>query len=287
MCALWLLARPYVGLRHDGILYAGQALLQLLPETMSRDIFFEFGSQDRFSLVSRALAGLYARWGVDVVQIMVPTLCQLALMVAAYWLLRSLPMQERWLGLAAVAVMSHIYGGYAIFSFGERFLTGRTLAEPLAFAALILLMHGRWLLAGLCVCAAALLHPLVALPVIVIGWVHLCLQDRRWAWAALSMAVPLALGVAGVVPFAGLFETFDESWWAAVVKHNGHVLVSLWLVADWQIVVLDLAVLAGASRILAGPIAGLARATLIGSIVLICVSAIGADLFRNVLVTQL
>ena len=105
VAALWMLARPYVGLRHDGILYAGQALQHLVPKAMSQDIFFVNGSQDNYSVVSPLLAAMYARWGLDLVQIVLPAVCQAALLGAVLWLLRPLPAVERWLGLAAVLWM--------------------------------------------------------------------------------------------------------------------------------------------------------------------------------------
>ncbi len=287
VATLWLLARPYVGLRHDGVLYLGQALLHIVPQTMSRDVFFAYGSQDSFSVVSTVLAGLYQRWGVDVVQIVVPSACHVALLAVAYRLLKPLPVAERWLGLVALALLSHVYGGRAIFAFAERFLTARTLAEPLVLAALVALLNRRGWLAGLCIVAAAAVHPLVALPGLAIGWVLLCHVDRRWTWAGLLVLAPLTLAAAGVSPFAALFDRYDDAWWAVTQRYNGQVLLSVWKGVDWQIVGLDLAVLAAATRLLPVAPARLARATIFATLGLLLVSWLGADVSRNVLLTQL
>jgi hypothetical protein len=285
--ALWLTARPYVGLRHDGILYVGQALLHLRPATMSKDLFFAYGSQDEFSVMSTLLVGLYSRWGIAGVQMAVPLLSESAILVTGYFLLRSFAPMERWLGLCALAVLSHIYGGDGIFAFAERFVTGRTLAEPLALTALAVVIYGRPFLACAILLIAAAIHPLVALPVIVVGWLYLCLGDRRWAWAGAAILIPLGLGWWGMKPFAALWERYDTSWWDAVTGTNAQVLLSTWKSADWQVVVLDLTVLVGAARLFAMPLGRLAWAMALGSVGLLIVSAVGADLIHDVLITQL
>lgn len=283
----WLLARPYVGLRHDGVLYAGQALLHLAPAAVARDIFFAYGSQDSFSLVSPLLAAMYSHWGLDVVQIALPAFSQVALLVVVLFLLRPLPPMERWLGLVAMAVLSHIYGGFAIFAFAERFVTGRTLAEPLALAALALVLHERRVWGLLAALAAAALHPLVAMPALVVGWLLLMQRDRRWGWAALLALLPILLAWMGRPPFNGLLATYDDDWWRFVEMANGHVLLSHWRITDWQIVALDLGVLFGASVLLPSPLSRLTKAVAFATVTLMVVSAIGADLLRNVLITQL
>lgn len=287
VAALWMLARPYVGLRHDGILYAGQALQHLVPKAMSQDIFFVNGSQDSYSVISPLLAAMYARWGLDLVQIVLPAVCQAALLGAVLWLLRPLPAVERWLGLAAVAVLSHIYGGFGIFAFAERFVTGRTLAEPLALAALALLLHNRLAWALLAALAAAALHPLVTLPALLVGWLLLIQQDRRWAWAGSMALLPLLLAWLGRPPFNALLQTYDDDWWRMVTLANSQVLASRWGVVDWQVVMLDLGVLAGAARVLPRPLSRLAAAVAVATVALLLVSMIGADWWRNVLITQL
>lgn len=285
--ALWLLARPYDGLRHDGVLYFGQALLQLEHGEMSKDVFFAFGSQDRFSLFSRALAPLYAWIGIGPTNLLLLVICQAALFSGVWRLLAPLPDNEqKWLALVAIAVCSHIYGGIRIFAFGEGFVTGRTLAEPLAVFAVVMLMRRRRAAALACWVSSALLHPLVALPVLAVGWCLLCLQDKAWLRAAWLLLLPLVLAISGVAPFDSLLLHFDTAWWALVEANNRHVLLLQWDLGDWQVVVFDLLVLATACRTLPA-MAELAKATLLASVLLIAMSLLGADLLRNVLITQL
>src|SRR4051812_26774615 len=50
------LFRPYLGIHHDAMLYSGQVLSRLDPATYSDDLFFRYGSQDRFSIFSPLMA---------------------------------------------------------------------------------------------------------------------------------------------------------------------------------------------------------------------------------------
>lgn len=285
---LWLLARPYIGMRHDGVLYMGQTLLQLKPDALSDDLFFAYGSQDKFSIFSWLTARLHQSFGWASTQMLVLVVCHAGLLVAAAIVVRPvLSPVERWSGLAALAVVSHGYGGLGIFSFAETFVTARTLAEPLALLAVAALLSGRSVLAVLCLGAAALAHPLVALPVVVVCWLLQCKRDPRWRWALLLLALPVALAVADFGPFSALLKRFDPEWIDLVVEVNGHVFVSRWGLIDWQVVVLDACLLAAAARCLPAPLARLCGVTLIVALTLIAISLIGADLFKNVLITGL
>jgi hypothetical protein len=287
MAGLWMLGRPYFGLRHDGILYMGQSLLQLQPGSLSSDLFFVYGSQDRFSLFSNLVARMYAAWGMAATQTAVLAVCHVSLMVMLARLLRPLPVQQRWLSLAAVAVLAHSYGGWGIFAFGESFVTARTLAEPLALAALVCVVEKRLAPGLVLLLLAGLAHPLVALPTAVLIWILICGADRRWLWAAVLALLPLALAWAGKAPFDGLLRIYDDTWWQQVVLGNKHVVLSEWLLGDWQVLALDAGILWVALRAAPQPLAGLAGAALLAGSGFMAVSAVGADLVHNVLLTGL
>ena len=286
---VFMMARPYNGLRHDGILYLGQALLQLWPGVFSRDVFFQYGSQDAFSVASLLLSRLYLHVGLDVVHLVLPFIAQLALFAVAWQLMSALQPLERWLGLAAIASASHVYGGYAIFAFGERYLTGRTFAEPMTLWALALTQSSapRRVLALPALLLAGAFHPLVTLSGAVVAWAYLVLEDRRWAWAGLIGLVPLAAAAMGVTPFDALLRTFDAEWFASVVKNSPHLFLSMWNRGDWQIVCFDMAVLAVAGWLLPEGVARLAKATLLASVTMLVLSFVLVDQVHNVLVTQL
>jgi hypothetical protein len=285
---LWLLARPYIGVRHDGVLYMGQTLMQLQPDALSHDLFFAYGSQDKFSIFSRITAALYQAFGMARAQQIVLAACHAALLVAVAFLLRPLHVPlERWLGLAAVAVMSHAYGGLGSLSFAENFVTARTLAEPLSILAIVMCLSGRRLFTVGIMATALVVHPLIAFPASIVCWQLLCARDARWRWAVLLIGVPIALAIAGVSPFAGLFQRFDPDWRALVEETNALVFVSKWGVIDWQGVVMDGVILFACARLLPEFLATLSRITLRTAIALALTSFVGADLLGSVLITGL
>jgi len=287
--ALWLIARPYRGVRHDGILYLGQTLGRMMPDQIGRDLFLVYGSQDKYSLFSHLMAPLVRLLGVGPSQ-MTMLLASEVLFLAACWLLtRDLPERFlRWCAMLALAAVAHTYGGLGAFSFAEPFLTARVLAEPFALFALVLLMQGRLALALLSIVTAIAFHPLIALPALATGWLVLVLGDRRWLWALAALAAAVAAGVAGIAPFDGLLHGFDPQWRAAVDYANQNAFVSSGDSRDWASVAFDIGVLFLALRALAGgPLARLIRAILGCTLIFTVLWGVGADLLHNVLLTQL
>jgi hypothetical protein len=285
---LWLITRPYIGVRHDGILYLGQILRQVQPEPLSGDLFFAFGSQDSFSLFSRIAALLYGQLGLAPTQMLLLLGSHGALMLVTAALVRPFAQaRDRWLALAAVAAIPHVYGGMGMLSFGEVFVTARTLAEPLGLAVLLALCHQRFWLAAVLALSAAIVHPLMAMVVLMVGWLWLCQRDRRWWSAAALLLIPLALAFHGSAPFNGLLQRFDAAWAAEVLQTNPIVYISQWSLVHVMIVAFDWAVLAGAMRFLPAPLSTACKLSLLAAALLTGVALLGADIFQNVLISGL
>lgn len=286
---LWLVTRPYRGVRHDGILYLGQVLDRLMPQRFHDDLFFAFGSQDRYSLFSPLVAPLIARFGVGTTETVLLALCHLAFMAGCWLLTASWPSRTlRWAALMCVAVLPHTYGGLGAFGFSEPFLTARSIAEPFALLALWQLLAGRVVPGLLLAAVGVAFHPLILLPVLVIGWIHLLLGDRRWAWAGLLALVPAVLGAAGIAPFDALWRTFDAEWWQALKDGNANAFVTSNTVLDWVPLGFDVVVaLTFLGLAPPPPIARLVKATLAATVLLSVLWGVGADVFHDVLVTQL
>lgn len=281
--ALFLLARPYVGVDGDGVLYFGQALRRSLMPGLNADIFFAGGSQDQFTLYSWLLAPLYRTLGPALTHHVLLLAALLGSACAAWRLLLRLQLQAGW-GLLALAVMSPLYGGLRKFAVTQNVLTARSLAEPLVLASLPLLVQGR-LVWGLAVqLIAALFHPLLALPALAVTWLMAVQRDRRWLLLA-----PAALAAACAVAPARITAVYDDFWWALVSGSNVQVLLSNWTWADALVVLTDTALLALAARAAWLPEGGrqLLRALLIATAGLLAMHAIGTDLLHGVLVTQL
>jgi hypothetical protein len=285
--ALYFICNPYRGVRHDAVLYFGQMQLHLTPEWLRGDLFFLANSQDGYSLFSTIFAPVLQALGLSSAEIAI-LLALHALFLFATWQLTSgLPRATRWCALGLAVVLPRFYSSHHRLAFLEPFLTARSLAEPFAVFALAWLLRGRLVLALLAGGLAMASHPLVAVPIWLVGWRLLCAQDRRWNGAALVVLPIAALAWLGVGPFGDLARRYDADWFAIVKQANGFVFLSSWQFADWEQLVFDAGLLWLCARDTALPLGRLARASLVVTAACLVVSAVGVDLFHNILLTQL
>lgn len=290
VAALWLLSRPYRGVRHDALLYLGEVLNRLMPGRFANDLFLQSAMQDRFSVFSLLLAPLVSSFGIGGVELAVLAACHLLFALAAWkltedWTSRPL----RWAMLAFVVAMPHTYGGLGEFGYAEPFLTARSLAEPFALLALWQLLRGRLATAIPLALLGAAFHPLIVLPVLVVGWIVLVMRRRSWAWLGAAAAIVPVFAAAGVPPFPNLLHTFDPHWLQVVGLVNPQVFAVSYTRLDWAPLAFDVLVLVLLLRSSRTPasVVQLARATLIAAAALTAAWVVGADLLHNVLLTQL
>lgn len=287
--ALYLLARGYEGLQHDGILYSGQALVRGSVPALRADPFFSAGSQDAFSLYSLLVAPLYELWGRNATHQVLLLLGLAGTTLAVVALLRSLGLRALapW-GLLAVAVLSPLYGGMRIFSYTEPFLTARSLAEPVVIVSLMACVQGRLGLALAMQLTAATLHPLMALPALTMTWLFAAAQDRRWLSALALLPVLALLGWLGVSPIDRLLQFYEPDWWSLVVGVNRQTVLTNWDLRDWWSVLADAGLLACAMGLLAPGHRGrrLLAVVLTATALLLAISYIGTVQLRSVLITQ-
>ncbi|MBI3350726.1 MAG: hypothetical protein HY020_26455 [Burkholderiales bacterium] len=284
-----LLSHPYEGLRHDGVLYFGQAQLHSSVPALGHDVFFVAGSQDRYSIYAQLLGPLYGHLGRIATHVGALMLTWALLAGAVFSLLKRLePVGQLSLwGLLAFAVMSPIYGGGWVFSYGAPFVTARSFAEPLLVWSLVALLAQRRLVAIALQVLAALFHPLMALPIIATTWCYLVESDRRWLWLLVALPAALLAAVFAIPPWDGLLKTFDPYWWS-MVSSNPYLLMRNWTAVDLSTLVLDLAVLIAVTR-LRPPDAWtrLIYAVIATTAAFIGLAALGVDLLHSVLLTQL
>jgi hypothetical protein len=287
--ALYLLARGYEGLQHDGVLYSAQALVRGRVPALRADPFFSGGSQDAFSLYSVIVAPLYEFWGLVATHQVLLLIGLIGTAFALLALLRSLSLQTwaPW-SLLAVAVLPPLYGGMRVFSYTEPFLTARSLAEPLVILSLTAGVRGRLGLAFALQIAALALHPLMTLPAIALTWLMAVGHDRRWLWAIALAPVLLLLGHLGVSPMDRLLQFYDPVWWALVTGTNKQVVLTNWDLRDWWYVLADAGVLAAAMGLLLPGHRGrrLLAALLAATALLLAASYVGTVLLHSVLITQ-
>lgn len=233
--------RPYYGIRHDAVLYLGQALLHWQPEQFGQDLFFAYGSQAQFTLFPQLAAWLLPhfgaaelfRWG---------TLVGLVAFVvgSAVLLARLLPVGQRYYALLALLILPSGYGGWRVFSYAEPFLTARSLSEPLVLLSLAAYIGGSPSLAAASWLFAAALHPLQSVPAALAIWLDRVAQDRRWLhllWLPLLAAL---VGALGWPPFDRFIQTYDAQWFSWIEEPNRHVFITRWQTSGWGYLLTDL-----------------------------------------------
>ncbi|MBV8779336.1 MAG: hypothetical protein JO258_19240 [Alphaproteobacteria bacterium] len=287
IAAVWLATRPYDGIVGDARFYMVQALNALEPGHYADDIYFRFGSQDRFTIFTSLYAPLVAALGVGPAAMLATLLGQLLWLAGLLCLARAL-IRDRLTALLAVLAVVVLPNAYALFGYGEPFVTPRLYAEALILVSLALMVRKRTAWAIAAAGLAAALHPITALPGLALLFVCIALARPRWWWLALGGAGAFAaLALAGVKPFADLGATYDPAWFEVVRSRDAQCLITAWrydallgAAATWVLAILTLrAAEAGERRFL-----GAAFAIGVGGI---AATLLGADLARNVLITEL
>ena len=287
LCLLVYL-QPYYGIRHDSVIYLGQALLHSKPEQFSQDLFFAYGSQAKFSVFPAFVGELlqhFAAGDVFFVISLVGRLCFLA--ASAFLVVRLVPEGYRFWGLLALLVMPSGYGGHNVYSYGEAFATSRIFAEPLLLVSLGAVLRGQWVLGGIAWVLALALHPLMAVTSVLPTWLILVGHNRRWLHLAWLPAIALALGLVGVeLPFQALAR-YDEQWLKWILVENLPVFVHQWRLADWCYLLTDAFLVYLVASSATGDFRRFARVLLVAVAVAIALSAVLSDLLHFVLPTGL
>ena len=285
LAALWLLGRRYGGFVHDASIYVLLGLRVLDPASFAGDLFFQYGSQDAYTVFPRFYACLIDILGAGKAAIAVTLAGQIAFLAAsAALILRLPPGAARWWSLALLAVVSGYYGGGGVFRIAEPFATARTLAEPLVIAALAFTLSSRHYVAIAALAGAALLHPLVAAPGIAVVFLWHAAPRPRILWLV-PIACGLVLAVALSWPTATL--RFDPPWLAAVLERSAHLFVGQWTVPDWARILWGLCVAWLGARHVEVPIRRLVAAAAAASVAGIAASWIAVDLLESAFVAGL
>lgn len=287
--SVWWLARPYAGIRHDALFYAGDALRRLHPASLGQDLFFHRLSQGDFSWYGTVYAAAITLLGLEAAGWLVTLVSRVA-WCAALWLwcrtAVSSPGAARAL-LALVLCLPSSYGTLGALSVAEPFATPRPLAEAAVFAALALGWQGRvvaaWMLMGL----AGTAHPLMALgAAAVLAWM---LPARLRIAAAVLTGLSLAvLVLTGTEPFTRMTQFYDAGWWTIVATQNPMTVSSHWTASDMGHAMVALLLLIDAAR--CAPTGSLAARMAAGLAIAcaVCLGAWGwATETRHVLLIQL
>jgi hypothetical protein len=238
LATLWLLMHGYHGLTGDGQIYAFQALSRIHPQ-LATDLYLQNTSQDQFTIFSPFYSGFIGILGLENAARLL-TIFFTAWFVAAAWsFARAVSSRDAaWFAAALLLIVAGDYGGSGVFHFPERFLTARLPAEALATTALACHFHGRKSLGLLLAIAALFVHPLIALPALLL-LIGLRLPGRLCVIGAIAGVITvLAVAFAAAVPPpAGtrLLTVMDATWLEVVMERSQFLFLQLWSVRDWEV----------------------------------------------------
>ena len=244
LSGLLLFTHRYRGVCHDAILYALQALKHTNPDLFSEDLFFRYGSQDSFTGFPPLYAALVRLVGLEMAAHIVARGSILCLCGSVWLLARRLLSRELcWLALALFIVVPGRYGASYLFSYGEDFATPRCISEALVLTSLAFWIVEKHRLALLAIAASFILHPLVALPGLLVAALAFCpLRWRIGLIASLLLASFAALAVALFAPFRSL-SMLDAEWRRVLMSMTPYVFVDTWSLSEWQPTIVTLATL--------------------------------------------
>ncbi|MET3664766.1 hypothetical protein [Caulobacter sp. 1776] len=290
--SVFLLSRPYPGVYHDGRLYIADALAKLDPAGVGQDLMFVHDGQFGFSLYTPILARLIAMLGPSggtmAIVVLTLTLWFAAAALLVERLLADRPPAVRWAALMLIVALPPSYGPLNALSYAEPYATPRGLAEAAGLAGMAAYLSGRRIL-GLAACAAGMLfHPIMGLCSAAAIGLALCLEDRRWLWAALAGLALAALAGLLRLPFADRIVTVMEPAWRAVVERRSPIVFpSQWPVETWSLIALHLCSLAAGAALLRDAPRRLAVGALAAGLLGVAVSALLGERLSLLLFLQM
>ncbi|WP_158810899.1 hypothetical protein [Beijerinckia sp. L45] len=228
--ALWIAATTFIGIDGDARIYMGRAMADLDPGGVGRDIMFAQDGQAGFSIF-RLVAARAVGWLGPKDAALVLAFCDMAAWFTAMVAFAGQFARGRARGVLVVcaAVLPVTYGFYPLLQAREIVAVPRPLSEACVLLALAALCRGRTALSLACLAAAALMHPIMALPGIAVVFLVLGLRDRRWLAAiAIGLIATIAAALAGVPFFARLGVVIDPPWRGLLDGRNPYLFVTHW-----------------------------------------------------------
>jgi hypothetical protein len=233
---LWPLTHRYKGLSGDAELYAVQALARIHPN-LAGDLFLQNNSQDVYTVFSPLYAWCIRWLGLRGAAMTLMIALKIWFFVAVWAVARQLfDRRSAFLSTACVMVIAGCYGGYSVFNYSEDWLTARSLAEPLVISAVLLYLRNLKTSAFLVAFIALLVHPLMALPGLLL---------------LVVLSLPLSIGAAGAMfgvlatlaaalyvlhqpSNVGMLSVMDSDWLDIVRERSVFLFPQLWPAGDWE-----------------------------------------------------
>jgi hypothetical protein len=236
VATLWLLMRGYHGLTGDAQIYAFQALARLHPQ-LATDLYLQNTSQDQFTVFSPFYAACIDLLGLENAARLLTVLFTVWLLAAAWRVASTVSGRGvAWLAVALLLIAAGDYGGSGVFRISEQYLTARLPAEALVITALACHLHDRKALGFVLATGALLVHPLIALPGLLL-LICLSLPSRLTVLAAIGgvCATVVIAGIATMMPAVHGLTVMDGIWAAVVRERSQFLFLPLWSVRDWEV----------------------------------------------------
>lgn len=227
-----LLSRPFLGIKHDGILYFLQSLKLKNPSIFNHDIFFLYGSQDQYTLFSNLYTFFVNLTNAGHATALLELVGLFSWTLAIFFLARSfLSLLPTSIITAMALTLNGYYGSHSVFSYAEPYLTARLYAEMFSIFALGFYLRKRYYLGSVFYLLALSNHPLITLPALFVG-VGLVINIRLFLVIILfSLLVGISLGSIEVKPFDGLVQTMDPEWFNYNIIRSPFVFLQNW---EWR-----------------------------------------------------
>jgi hypothetical protein len=237
LVTLWLLVCGYHGLTGDAQIYAFQAVARLHPP-LATDLYLQNTSQDQFTVFPPFYAACIRLLDLENAARLLTVFFTAWLLGAAWSVTRAIGGRDAaWLGAAFLLIVAGDYGSSGVFRISEQYLTARLPAEALIVTAIACHLHGRKGLGYLLAVAALIVHPLIALPGLLL---LICMSSSlRLNILAVLGGLIATLGIAtlAIALPAGIpgLTVMDAAWAEVVRERSQFLFLPLWSVRDWEV----------------------------------------------------
>jgi hypothetical protein len=237
LAAIWLLTHRYGGITNDAQLYAIQALARIHPG-LANDLYLRNVSQDHYTFLTPFYAAVIRSMGLTHAGLLLMILCRVWFLAAAWLLVRRFanPAAAS-LALALLIIVPGSYGGSGVFHYAEDFLSARSFAEALVISAIACHVGGYRRLGFAMACATLLVHPLMALPGVLL-LICLGLPTRVnviVAIGAIALIGCIAAAATILPVLRSAMPILDPDWLAVVRERSQFLFLDLWSTRDWAL----------------------------------------------------
>ena len=242
LLCVWSLVYEYGGLAFDAQIYAVQALAKLRP-SLTADLFLENLSQDRFTLFPGFYSWVIGHIGLRPAALTLTIVFMVWLLSASWALIAGLADRNfAWLGILLLVILEGKYGAFGVFSITEPFLTARLPAEALIVTAIVCQLRNHDLIAFGVALAALFVHPIMALPgLMLLISLHLPLRVTLASAGILTLGTLGACVAATSVASAGrVLPVMDTAWIDVVRERSQFLFLQQWRAKDWALNALPL-----------------------------------------------